>query len=236
MPREVLAQASRPASAGLPRAAPEPAHVWLHATCVQLGGVGVVLLGASGVGKSDLALRLIDAGAAAGRRRPARGRGRRLPVCSAGRPSAWRACSRCAASASCACRTAGSARSGLVVELDRADAGAPAARAVDLPDPGHRAAPSAARSAPGLGRRQGPARALRRAGRLSRHAAHRPGHRHGGRRPHDRAPRARGRRLRGGRQPADRPARQSAAAERRDPPSTSRSASTVARMPSIRRG
>jgi serine kinase of HPr protein (carbohydrate metabolism regulator) len=35
----------------------------LHATCVQLGGVGVVLLGASGVGKSDLALRLIDAGA-----------------------------------------------------------------------------------------------------------------------------------------------------------------------------
>jgi HPr kinase/phosphorylase len=63
MPREVLAQASRPASAGLPRAAPEPAHVRLHATCVQLGGVGVVLLGASGVGKSDLALRLIDAGA-----------------------------------------------------------------------------------------------------------------------------------------------------------------------------
>jgi serine kinase of HPr protein (carbohydrate metabolism regulator) len=35
----------------------------LHASCVQLGGVGVVLLGTSGVGKSDLALRLIDAGA-----------------------------------------------------------------------------------------------------------------------------------------------------------------------------
>jgi HPr kinase/phosphorylase len=38
-------------------------HVWLHASCVQLGGIGVVLLGASGVGKSDLALRLIDSGA-----------------------------------------------------------------------------------------------------------------------------------------------------------------------------
>jgi serine kinase of HPr protein (carbohydrate metabolism regulator) len=63
MPRDVVAQASRPAAAGLPRAAPEGAHVWLHATCVQIGGVGVVLLGASGVGKSDLALRLIDAGA-----------------------------------------------------------------------------------------------------------------------------------------------------------------------------
>ncbi|MGH6915964.1 MAG: hypothetical protein ACREH3_19915, partial [Geminicoccales bacterium] len=37
--------------------------VWLHASCVQLRGTGVVLLGASGIGKSDLALRLIDAGA-----------------------------------------------------------------------------------------------------------------------------------------------------------------------------
>jgi HPr kinase/phosphorylase len=63
MPREVLAQASRPAPAGLPQTAPAATHVWLHATCVQLGGVGVVLLGASGVGKSDLALRLIDRGA-----------------------------------------------------------------------------------------------------------------------------------------------------------------------------
>jgi len=63
MPRDVVAQASRPASADLPRAAPQAAHVWLHASCVQLDGVGVVLLGASGVGKSDLALRLIDAGA-----------------------------------------------------------------------------------------------------------------------------------------------------------------------------
>jgi len=63
MPREVVAQASGPAASGLPLATPEAAHVRLHATCVQLGGVGVVLLGASGVGKSDLALRLIDAGA-----------------------------------------------------------------------------------------------------------------------------------------------------------------------------
>jgi serine kinase of HPr protein (carbohydrate metabolism regulator) len=63
MPREVLAQASRPAPAGLPQTAPETTHVWLHAACVQLGGVGVVLLGPSGVGKSDLALRLIDGGA-----------------------------------------------------------------------------------------------------------------------------------------------------------------------------
>jgi HPr kinase/phosphorylase len=63
MPREVVAQASGAAASGLPPATPEGARVRLHATCVQLGGVGVVLLGASGVGKSDLALRLIDAGA-----------------------------------------------------------------------------------------------------------------------------------------------------------------------------
>jgi serine kinase of HPr protein (carbohydrate metabolism regulator) len=35
----------------------------LHASCVQQNGVGIVLLGASGAGKSDFALRLIDAGA-----------------------------------------------------------------------------------------------------------------------------------------------------------------------------
>jgi HPr kinase/phosphorylase len=62
MRRDVVAQASKPVSHGV-RAAPGAAHVRLHATCVQIGGVGVVLLGASGVGKSDLALRLIDAGA-----------------------------------------------------------------------------------------------------------------------------------------------------------------------------
>ena len=35
----------------------------LHASCVELSGTGVVLLGPSGSGKSDLALRLIDRGA-----------------------------------------------------------------------------------------------------------------------------------------------------------------------------
>jgi HPr kinase/phosphorylase len=38
-------------------------HVRLHATCVQIGLTGVLILGPSGSGKSDLALRLIDAGA-----------------------------------------------------------------------------------------------------------------------------------------------------------------------------
>lgn len=37
--------------------------VTLHATCVAIGGRGVLLTGASGSGKSDLALRLIDRGA-----------------------------------------------------------------------------------------------------------------------------------------------------------------------------
>ena len=63
MPRDVVAQASRPIASGLPQATPQAAHARLHATCVQLDGVGVVLLGPSGSGKSDLALRLIDAGA-----------------------------------------------------------------------------------------------------------------------------------------------------------------------------
>lgn len=35
----------------------------LHASCVSIGGEGVLLLGKSGSGKSDLALRLIEAGA-----------------------------------------------------------------------------------------------------------------------------------------------------------------------------
>ncbi|MGH7330764.1 MAG: HPr kinase/phosphorylase, partial [Polyangiaceae bacterium] len=35
----------------------------IHATCVRLGRHGVLLLGKSGVGKSDLALRLIGRGA-----------------------------------------------------------------------------------------------------------------------------------------------------------------------------
>jgi serine kinase of HPr protein (carbohydrate metabolism regulator) len=35
----------------------------LHASCVDIAGIGVVLRGPSGCGKSDLALRLIDEGA-----------------------------------------------------------------------------------------------------------------------------------------------------------------------------
>jgi serine kinase of HPr protein (carbohydrate metabolism regulator) len=35
----------------------------LHATCVDIGGTGLLLRGPSGSGKSDLALRLIDGGA-----------------------------------------------------------------------------------------------------------------------------------------------------------------------------
>lgn len=35
----------------------------IHASCIALRGAGVLLLGASGAGKSDLALRLIESGA-----------------------------------------------------------------------------------------------------------------------------------------------------------------------------
>lgn len=35
----------------------------LHATCIAIDGFGILLCGPSGSGKSDLALRLIDAGA-----------------------------------------------------------------------------------------------------------------------------------------------------------------------------
>ena len=62
MPHSV-ARTGMPASCDALSAGRASTHVWLHASCVQLGGVGVVLLGASGAGKSDLALRLIDAGA-----------------------------------------------------------------------------------------------------------------------------------------------------------------------------
>lgn len=36
----------------------------IHATCVAIGGRGLLIMGPSGAGKSDLALRLIDRGAA----------------------------------------------------------------------------------------------------------------------------------------------------------------------------
>jgi hypothetical protein len=35
----------------------------IHASCVAIGGQGILLVGKSGAGKSDLTLRLIDAGA-----------------------------------------------------------------------------------------------------------------------------------------------------------------------------
>jgi HPr kinase/phosphorylase len=38
-------------------------EVNIHASCVAIGPLGVLLLGPSGAGKSDLALRLIDEGA-----------------------------------------------------------------------------------------------------------------------------------------------------------------------------
>ena len=40
-----------------------PKPVNIHASCVALGRKGVLILGASGTGKSDLALRLIEDGA-----------------------------------------------------------------------------------------------------------------------------------------------------------------------------
>lgn len=37
--------------------------IQVHASCVEIAGAGILLLGASGSGKSDLALRLLDTGA-----------------------------------------------------------------------------------------------------------------------------------------------------------------------------
>jgi HPr kinase/phosphorylase len=44
-------------------AAPLPPPSTIHASCVAIGARGVLLLGGSGTGKSDLALRLIERGA-----------------------------------------------------------------------------------------------------------------------------------------------------------------------------
>jgi HPr kinase/phosphorylase len=44
-------------------AAPLSPPTLVHASCVAIGGHGILLLGPSGAGKSDLALRLIDRGA-----------------------------------------------------------------------------------------------------------------------------------------------------------------------------
>jgi HPr kinase/phosphorylase len=46
-----------------PGAVGQAMRTLLHASCVDLSGTGVVLVGPSGSGKSDLALRLIDGGA-----------------------------------------------------------------------------------------------------------------------------------------------------------------------------
>lgn len=46
----------------LPAVVDQEKQLQIHASCVELGGTGVLLLGDSGSGKSDLALRLIDAG------------------------------------------------------------------------------------------------------------------------------------------------------------------------------
>jgi serine kinase of HPr protein (carbohydrate metabolism regulator) len=51
------------AQTDLVETAPSTGPLWLHASCVELNRSGVVLLGPSGSGKSDLALRLIDGGA-----------------------------------------------------------------------------------------------------------------------------------------------------------------------------
>lgn len=45
---------------------PEPASALMHGTCVLFEGRGVLLLGPSGSGKSDMALRLIDESEAGG--------------------------------------------------------------------------------------------------------------------------------------------------------------------------
>lgn len=42
---------------------PDLSSETIHASCVAIDGVGVLIEGASGAGKSDLALRLIDRGA-----------------------------------------------------------------------------------------------------------------------------------------------------------------------------
>jgi HPr kinase/phosphorylase len=41
----------------------QPLKTQIHASCVELAGTGILLRGPSGSGKSDLALRLIEAGA-----------------------------------------------------------------------------------------------------------------------------------------------------------------------------
>jgi HPr kinase/phosphorylase len=63
LPLVALRLTSRRFGHTLPAAVDQTKPLQIHASCVELGGVGILLLGASGSGKSDLALRLIDAGA-----------------------------------------------------------------------------------------------------------------------------------------------------------------------------
>jgi HPr kinase/phosphorylase len=60
MPPDTLLRVNRGAGRERDR---EVMQCRLHATCVQIGATGVLLLGPSGSGKSDMALRLIDGGA-----------------------------------------------------------------------------------------------------------------------------------------------------------------------------
>ena len=62
MRREAAWSADRPLPTDLPPS-PTAGCTRLHATCVEVRGQGVLLLGRPGTGKSDLALRLIDQGA-----------------------------------------------------------------------------------------------------------------------------------------------------------------------------
>lgn len=52
-----------PGRTNLPAVVSANQRLQVHATCVEIGGVGVLIRGAPGAGKSDLALRLIDGGA-----------------------------------------------------------------------------------------------------------------------------------------------------------------------------
>lgn len=63
MRRRTVALARPPAHAAIEPTVARASTTRVHASCVELQGVGVLLLGPSGSGKSDLALRLIDAGA-----------------------------------------------------------------------------------------------------------------------------------------------------------------------------
>lgn len=47
----------------MPQSFEKPASIRIHGTCVAVGSIGVLLMGKSGSGKSDIALRLLSRGA-----------------------------------------------------------------------------------------------------------------------------------------------------------------------------